>query len=162
MASETPPQQRQASARETGSRASGVTYVDPRAPRFGQALTTLGLVAAIAFDQPWLVAVVAVVLVTAVASGWRLDLYAALWRRLRPIVGEPESTEPAAPHRFARVVGAALTTLATFLVVAGFPLAALAVAGVVAALAGLAATTGICVGCRFYRQVAFVRRLGIL
>lgn len=137
--------------------------VDPRAPRFGQALTTLALAGAVVLEIPLLLYAVTAVLVVAVASGWRLDLYAALWRtagrRLAPGSAEPE---PAAPHRFARVVGAAGTLLASALVFTGFPLAGYAVAGGVALAAGLAAVTGICLGCRMYREVAAFRRLGLV
>ncbi len=142
---------------------SATAKVDPRAPRFGQSLTALGLAAGIVFDAPVAIYAVTVVLVAAVASGWRLDLYAVLWRRVAvPVVGTPAEREPAAPHRFARVMGALGTALASTLLLAGLPLAGYAIAGAVAALAGLAATTGICLGCRMYRQVSFFRRLGVV
>lgn len=137
--------------------------MDPRAPRFGQALTTLGLAGAVALREPLLLYAVTVVLVAAVASRWRLDLYAALWRtvarRFAPGSAEPEL---AAPHRFARVVGAAGTLLSSALVFTGFSLAGYAIAGGVAIAAGLAATTGFCLGCRMYSEVAAFRRLGLV
>lgn len=159
------------------SAGSEVTLVDPRAPRFGQALTALGLAAGIALGEPLLVAAVAVVLNAALLSGWRLDLYAFLWRTLLiPIVGRPAEREPAAPHRFARLMGAAFTAVATLLLLADAALAfeavarglsapalaGYALAAMVAALAALAATTGICVGCRMYRQVSFFRNIGVV
>lgn len=137
--------------------------VDPRAPRFGQTLTALGLGGAVVFDTPILLYAVAVVLVAAVASGWRLDLYAAVWRTLVVrALGSPTEREAAAPHRFARVLGAIGATLASVLVVAGFVTPGYAVAAAVAGLAALAASTGLCVGCRMYRQVALFRRLHIV
>lgn len=137
--------------------------VDPRSPRFGQTLTALGLGAAVVFDSPILLSVVAVVLVAAVVSGWRLDLYATLWRTfVVRAVGAPPEREAAAPHRFARVLGAIGATLASVLVFAGFGTPGYAVAAAVAGLAALAASTGICVGCRMYRQVALFRRLNIV
>lgn len=86
---------------------------------------------------------------------WRFDPYALLWRHLAiPLVGLPSRTEAAAPHRFAKLIGATFTLAATPLVLVGGPvaLAGYALAGVVAVLAGLAATTGFCVGCRLYRR----------
>ncbi|MFC7045935.1 DUF4395 family protein [Halobacteriaceae archaeon GCM10025711] len=137
--------------------------VDPRAPRFGQALTATGLLAAVVLGFAPLLYAVTAVLVVAVASRWRLDLYAALWRRVvRPVVGPPAATEPAAPHRFAKVLGATGTTAATLLTVAGVPFAGYGVAVAVAAAAGLAATTGVCIGCRLYRQVSFLRRRNVV
>ena len=123
--------------------------VDPRAPRFGQALTATLLLAGILLAEPLLVVGVAVVLVTAVLTGYRVDLWATLWRRgARRVLSRPAEREPAAPHRFAKVLGAGMTGLASVLLLAGLPLAGYAVAAVVAALAGLAAVTDVCVGCR--------------
>ena len=138
------------------------TLVDPRAPRFGQTVTTSLLLAGIALQRPGAVYVVAVVLLTAAATGWRVDVWGALWRGLRPVVGAPVEREPAAPHRFAKLLGALGTSLASVLLLAGSPVAGHAVAAAVALAAGLAATTGICVGCRLYRQVGFARRLGVV
>lgn len=136
--------------------------VDPRAPRFGQATTALGLGAGVFFGQPILVYAVTVVLLAAVGSGWRLDLYAWLWRQFLPIVGPPTAREAAAPHRFARVLGAVGGLFASGLLLVELPLAGYAVAAGVAALAGLAATTGLCLGCRLYRQVHRLQRAGVL
>lgn len=148
---------------EQAAEGSTRTLVDPRAPRFGQALTTLGLLAGILLGSPPLVYAVAAVLVTAVVSGWRFDLWGALWRHVASrAVEAPSEREAAAPHRFAKSMGAGFTALASALLLAGFPLAGYAVAGVVAALAGLAATLDVCVGCRMYRQVSLFRDLGIV
>lgn len=162
---------------ESGHEQSSVTLVDPRAPRFGQALTTLGLLAGIVLQAPVLIAAVAVVLNAALFSGWRVDLYAYLWRSVMiPIVGPPAETEPAAPHRFAKLMGAGFTGVATLLLVADIVIAppqlalglsavaliAYLLAGLVTALAGVAAITDICLGCRMYRQVSFFRRLDVV
>lgn len=147
-------------ARRSGS---GVTLVDPRAPRFGQTLTALFLLVGIVLGEPLLVFAVTVVLVTAVVTGYRVDLWATLWRHgAMRVVGRPGAREPAAPHRFAKLMGAGMTALASVLLLAGVPLVGYAVAGLVAALAGLAAVTDVCVGCQMYRQVSFFRRLGVV
>ena len=147
-----------------------VELIDPRAPRFGQLVTMTGLVLGVLLREPLLVAAVAVVLNAAVLSGWRLDLYGTLWRNVMiPIVGRPEETEPASPHRFAQLMGAAFTALATVLLyaapaveVSALALAGYAIAGLVALLAGVAGIGDYCVGCKMYRQVAFFRRLGVV
>jgi len=142
-----------------------VPSVDPRAPRFGQGVTASLLAVAVVFGVPWLVALVALSLSLAVGSRWRLDPYALLWRHaVVPLVGPPTRTEPAAPHRFAKLIGATFTLAATPLVLLGgsFALAGYALAGIVAVLAGLAATTGFCVGCRLYGQLAVARRLDLV
>jgi hypothetical protein len=151
---------------EAVERAAGgadVPTVDPRAPRFGQSLTALGFATGIALDLPVVVYAVAAVLLLAVVSGWRVDVYGVLWQHgVSHLLTPPTEREAAAPHRFARLLGAAGGTVASLCLLAGVPLAGYAVAWVVAALAALAALTGICIGCRMYRQVAFVRDLGIL
>lgn len=140
-----------------------VAMVDSRAPRFGQALTATGMLLGVALGRPLFVVAVAVVLGLSVASGWRLDFYGHLWRRLLiPLVGRPTEREPAAPHRFAKLIGATVSLLASVALLAGFSLVGYALAAIVAVLAGLAAITDVCVGCRMYRQVAFFRRLGVV
>lgn len=145
----------------TASSGRSADLVDPRAPRFGQSITALGLLAGIALQAPAFVYAVAAVLVVAAASGWRLDLYSFLWRRgMVPLVGEPDEREPASPHRFAKLMGAAFTALASALLAVGVASAGFVVAGLVAALAAVAAVLDICVGCRMYEQVSFFRRIG--
>lgn len=142
--------------------------VDPRAPRFGQSITALGLVAGIALREPAFVYAVTAILVVSAVSGWRLDLYSFLWRRVvLQAVGEPAEREPAAPHRFAKLLGATFTAIASGLLLVGSAPGAgvavalgFAVAAIVGVLAAIAAVLDICVGCRMYEQVAFVRRLG--
>lgn len=143
----------------------GTPAVDPRAPRFGQAVTATLAGVGVVLAEPLLVASVAVLLGTAVLSRWRVDVVAVVWRRLVvPLVGASAEREPATPHRFAKVVGAALTVVATPLVLIGGPLATVGyvLAAVVVVLAGLGATTGFCLGCRMYEEVALVRRLGVV
>lgn len=163
------PSARATSETADGARAGSTPLVDPRAPRFGQAITATALLGAVALREPLLVYAVAVVLLAAVVSRWRLHLYGALWRAVAvPFVGRPAEPEPAAPHRFAQVLGAAGTTVASGLLLSGgvgtptLAVVGFAIAGLVAALAGLAAATGVCVGCRLYRQVALFRRLGLV
>lgn len=137
--------------------------VDPRAPRFGQAITASGLLLGIGFDLPELVYAVAVILVVAVLSSWRIDVYALLWRHvISRAIDPPGHMEAAAPHRFAKVMGASGTLMASGFLLVGYSIVGYGIAGAVALLAGLAATTGICLGCRMYRQVSFLSRLDIV
>jgi hypothetical protein len=84
-----------------------------------------------------------------------LRLYATL---IRPRLGPPSHLEDPRPPRFAAGVGVAFLATASLALVAGAPGAAWALALAVAALAGLAATTGICVGCEMW--LFFARRSG--
>lgn len=151
-------------------RSSIADRVDPRAPRFGQAITTVGLLGGIGLGEPLLVFLVTAILVTAVLSRWQLDVYALAWRGVVvPVVGRPTETESASPHRFAKLLGAGFTTVASLSLIAGVVLGSpglllvgYAVAGLVAMLAALAAVFDVCVGCRLYGQYAFVRQLGLV
>lgn len=144
--------------------------VDPRAPRFGQILTATLLTLGVALQQPILVLAVAGILGTAAATRWRLDLYRILWRRgIFPLIGPPPRTESAVPHRFAKLLGATFTTIATILLyagtTAGFPTAVYAgylVASLVALLAAIGGLGDYCIGCKLYEEVALFRRLGVV
>lgn len=145
------------------STTASVALVDPRAPRFGQAITATLLLVGVALTAPMFVYAIAVLLGISVLSRWRLDSYRFLWKHaLIPLVGPPDEPEPAAPHRFAKLLGATGAGLATLLLLVGFPTIGFAIAAVVGVLAGLAATTGFCLGCRMYRQVSFLRSRGVL
>lgn len=149
---------------------TAIDMVDPRAPRFGQLLTATLLTLGIAVQQPLLVLAVAVILGVAAASNWRLDLYRVLWRRgILPFIGPPTRTESAVPHRFAKLLGASFTTIATILLYAGTTTgltAAVYTGYVIAALVALLAAIGgignYCIGCKLYEEVAFFQRLGVV
>ena len=150
--------------------ASEVMMVDPRAPRFGQVVTMTVLLVGIGLREPLIIVVSAVLLDLIVLSRWRFDFYGAIWRRLMvPVVGAPDETESAIPHRFATLVGASMNTFAVLLLFAApvVDFSALVLAGYTVALmhAGAAALGGVfgyCIGCKMYRQVAFVRRLNLV
>lgn len=147
---------------DEGQTIETVAMVDPRAPRFGQTITTIGLVASIGLQRPVLIFAVTAILLTAVVSRWRYDPYGLLWKYfVKPIVTYRDP-EPVAPHRFAKLLGAVGTTLASAFILAGIPLVGYVVAGAVALAAGLAAATGICLGCRMYRGVSLFRRLNVV
>ena len=124
--------------------------IDARAPRFLQ--TTIGIVAAIgvATGAWWLFAVLAAQLALGLALGRRWCLpCVAYYELVQPRFGEGP-LEDARPPRFANKVGLVFLAGATAFGATGLGLVAALLGGVVAALALLAATTGICAGCRFY------------
>lgn len=91
-----------------------------------------------------------------------VDAWGLLWKHVARRFVDGADPEPAAPHRFAKLMGATFTLGASALLLTGFPLPGFAVAAMVAALAGIAAGADRCVGCRLYRQVSFFRRLGVV
>jgi MFS family permease len=133
--------------------------IDPRGPRLNQAVLAVGLATAFVLDLRWLVPVFAVVLFLGAAFGPRygpvLRLYAEL---IRPRLAPPAELEDPRPPRFAAAVGVVFLLAATVAFVLGAAALGWALALVVAALAALAALTGICVGCELY--VAVARRRG--
>jgi len=147
-----------------------VWKVDPRGARFGRAVTAALALAGVGLQEPVLVYALAGLLALPVVSRGHLDPYGFAWSRaLRPAVGPPETVESASLHRFTRLVGATLGTVATGLFVASVAsgIGAVAVAGyglaaAIVLLAGLGATTGLCAGYRMYRQVGLFRELGLL
>jgi hypothetical protein len=90
------------------------------------------------------------------AYGPVLIAYAKL---IRPRLAPPTELEDPRPPRFAATVGVVFLAASTLAFVAGADALGWALALVVAALAALAATTGICVGCELYLVAA--RRRGI-
>lgn len=130
--------------------------VHPLAPRFAQGITGILCLEAILFDQPAAVGVaLALVLVAVVAPRW--SPVGWVFRRIAP---PPRELEPAAPTRFSQVLAVVFLSASLVLLAAGATLAGWIVAGMVAALALLSATTGICVGCEVYRIVLSRRSHG--
>jgi len=127
--------------------------IDPRQPRFGQAITGASLLAGFVLDRPEVLPVLAVVLALASLGGPRLNPYAYLFRWARSAFrwGPPAELEEAGPPRFANGLGFLFLSVAT---VGSFVLRSDGLAWtlglLVAALALLAAVTGLCVGCEAY------------
>jgi 4-hydroxybenzoate polyprenyltransferase len=133
--------------------------IDPRGPRFNQAVLTVALLAAFVLGATWVVPVFAVVLLLGAAFGPRwgpfLRLYAVA---IKPRLAPPKALEDPRPPRFAATVGVAFLAAGTLAFGLGATTVGWVLALIVAALAGLAATTGICIGCEIY--LLAVRRRG--
>jgi hypothetical protein len=134
--------------------------IDPRGPRFNQAVLTVAMLGAFLLDARAAVPVFAVVLFLGAAFGPRYGPFLRLYAEvIKPRLAPPADLEDPRPPRFAAAVGVAFLGAATLAFVAGASAVGWGLALVVAALAGLAAVTGICVGCEMYVLVA--RRLGV-
>ncbi|MDP8991552.1 MAG: DUF4395 domain-containing protein [Actinomycetota bacterium] len=134
--------------------------IDPRGPRFNQAVLALGLAAGFLLDAEPVVPVFAVVLLLGAALGPRYGPFLRLYSDvIRPRLAPPRELEDPRPPRFAAAVGAGFLAAASLAFGAGAEGLGWALALVVAALAGLAATTGVCVGCELYLLAA--RRRGV-
>ncbi len=128
-------------------------WIDARAPRTNHAVVALLAIAAIATGWEWLVAVIAAQLIIGLTFGRRFCLACYLYFTvIQPRIGEGRIEDARAP-RFANMLGAAFTALATLAFVAGSQDAGWALTGLVAALAAFSAVTGICVGCLIYSRI---------
>lgn len=131
--------------------------IDARAPRFNQ--TVVGTVSLIAVltGAWWLLGLLAIQLAAGLTFGRRYCLpCVAYFELIQPRFGEGE-IEDARPPRFANIVGAIFLTGATFAYAAGLTSLGTVLGGMVAALALLAATTGLCAGCEMYKIGAKLR-----
>jgi hypothetical protein len=131
--------------------------IDSRAPRFNQAVIgTLSLVAFL-FELTWLPGVLAAQLAIGLTLGRRWCLPClAYFEVVQPRVGQGR-LEDARPPRFANLLGVLFLGGATIAFLAGAPVVGWALTLLVAALALLAATTGLCMGCEAYLWVARLR-----
>ena len=131
--------------------------IDARAPRTNQAIVgTLSLLAVL--TGGWgILAAVALQLAIGLTFGRRYCLPCLLYFELiQPRLGEGP-IEDSRPPRFANVVGVAFLSASSVAYATGLILAGQVLGGIVAALALLAATTGLCVGCEIYRLAARFR-----
>jgi Domain of unknown function (DUF4395) len=124
---------------------------------------SVGVIAvlAIAFQQGWLLPVLAYGFVARVLAGPTLSPLALVATRIvTPRLHVTHRYSPGPAKRFAQAIGAVFTLTATLLwFAAGEHLAALALAGLLAVFASLEAAFGFCLGCRaFYLGM----RLGLV
>jgi hypothetical protein len=124
--------------------------LDPRGQRFAATLTSVVLIVVLATGWGWLALAQAVVFaVTALDP--RRGPYPMIYRALvLPRIGPPAEREPAAPVRFAQLVGFVFLSVASI----GYLSGATALGVVFAAFGLLAAflnaAFGLCLGCEAY------------
>lgn len=131
--------------------------IDARAPRTNQAI--VGTLSLLAVLTGWwgILAAVALQLAIGLTFGRRYCLPCLLYFEvIQPRLGEGP-IEDSRPPRFANLVGVAFLGAASVAYSVGFTTGGQILGGIVAALAILAATTGLCVGCEMYRFVARLR-----
>ncbi|MGV3619290.1 MAG: DUF4395 family protein [Archangium sp.] len=131
--------------------------VDSRAPRFNQAVVSVGAAIAVATGFWPVLALLGTQLAVSVVFGRKYCLPCVFYFEfVQPKVGEGELEDSRAP-RFANIIGAVFLLSASVAYVTGFGTVGAVLGGIVAALAGLATTTGLCVGCEMYKLIAKLR-----
>ena|ERR671934_1436526 len=131
--------------------------IDARAPRTNQAIVgTLSLAAVVTGWWP-ILGVLGAQLAIGLAFGRRYCLPCLVYFELiQPRIGEGP-IEDSRPPRFANLVGAIFLLAATLAYLAGVAAVGVALGTIVAALALLAASTGLCVGCEMYKIAARIK-----
>jgi hypothetical protein len=131
--------------------------IDSRAPRFNQAVVGTVSALAVATGWWWLLALLAAQLLLGLTLGRRYCLTClAYFELVQPRFGEG-ALEDSRPPRAANVVGFAVLALASLAYGLGADQVGAALGALVAALALLAATTGLCTGCAAYKLLCRVR-----
>lgn len=131
--------------------------IDARGPRTNQAV--IGVLAVVAFvlDLEWLPAVLGAQLAIGLVFGRRFCVPCLLYFEvIQPRFGEGP-IEDSRPPRFANMVGVAFLGGATAAFVADVSALGWTLTLIVAALALLAAATGLCMGCEAYKLSARLR-----
>ncbi len=134
-----------------------LSVIDARAPRFNQTVVALGATVAV-FTGAWpILALLGTQLAVSVLFGRQYCLPCVFYFKVvQPRLGAGPVEDSRAP-RFANVLGFVFLLSASVSYATGFTAVGVALAGLVAVLATLAATTGLCVGCEVYRIVAKLR-----
>ncbi len=129
--------------------------IDPRGPRFGAAITTVVLAAALLLiGTTWGTALIAwqtLVFGLGALVGLHAQPYGILFRRvIRPRLAPPVDMEDVAPPRFAQAVGLAFLVVALVASLLGITVVATVAVALALAAAFLNAAFGFCLGCEMY------------
>src|SRR5918995_5889760 len=134
-----------------------IDVIDARAPRFNQAVVGIVSLVAVVTGLWPLYALYAAQLAIGLRFGRRYCLACvAYFELVQPRIGEGP-IEDSRPPRFANQVGLVVLSSATIAHLVGLPAIGTGLGILVAALALLAAATGLCVGCELYRIGARIR-----
>jgi hypothetical protein len=143
--------------RRTADPYRDLDVIDSRAPRFNQTIVGLGSTLALLTGWWPILLVLGLQLGIGLRFGRRYCIPCLLYFQVvQPRFGEGP-IEDSRPPRFANLIGFAVLTTASAAYVVGLPLLGGALGFLVAVLALLAATTGLCVGCELYKLGARLR-----
>jgi hypothetical protein len=124
--------------------------LDPRGQRFAAAVTSVVLIVVLATGWGWLAVAQAVVFAITAADP-RRGPYGMIFRALvLPRIGPPAEREPAAPVRFAQLVGFVFLSASAIGYLAGSAPVGIVFASFGLLAAFLNAAFGLCVGCELY------------
>jgi hypothetical protein len=131
--------------------------IDSRAPRFNQGVVAATTLTALLTGFWPLLALMGAQLAVAVLFGRRYCVPCLVYFKvIQPRFGEGTLEDSRAP-RFANIIGAVFLGSAALAFGTGHALLGEVLGGIVAALATLGVTSGVCVGCEVYRLLARFR-----
>jgi len=140
------------------SRTAANPQVDPRGLRFAAGVTTVVLALTLVLNNPWPLAVQAVVFAISVAFGVQASPYGQLFKRLvRPRLDPPKELEDAAPPRFAQLVGLIFAVLGLIGYLTGVEVVGVVATGFALVAAFVNAAVGLCLGCEAYLLIQRIR-----
>jgi hypothetical protein len=127
------------------------TLIDARGPRFGAAITTVVLAAALATNNAWFIVAQAIVFAVGAFKGPQFTPYAFIYKTLvKPRLKNGFEKEDVRPPQFAQSVGLLFALVAIAGATSGLNLLfSIAVAGALGA-AFLNAAFKFCLGCEIY------------
>jgi hypothetical protein len=133
------------------SSVKSTVLIDARGPRFGAAITTVVLAAALATGNAWFIVVQALVFAIGAFKGPQFTPYAFLYKTVvKPRLKGEVPTEEVKPPQFAQRVGLLFAVVAIIGAATGLDLVfTVAVAGALGA-AFLNAAFNFCFGCEIY------------
>jgi len=132
--------------------------VDPRGLRFAAALTTVVLALTLVLNNPWPLAVQAVVFAISAGFGVSASPYGQIFKRLiRPRLGPPKELEDATPPRFAQLVGLVFAVLGLIGYLTGADVLGVIATGFALVAAFVNAAVGLCLGCEAYLLIQRIR-----
>jgi len=131
--------------------ASSSSYIDPRGPRFGAAITTVVLAIVLVTGGGWLLAAQAFVFALGGFLGLKYAPYGFIYRTLvRPRLGRPAELENPAPPQFAQIVGFAFAAVGAIGYLSGVTALGVTATALALAAAFLNAAFDFCLGCEVY------------
>ena len=133
--------------------------VDKRGQRFGAAITTVVLLIALLTMNVWVISWQTLVFALGAFIGLQASPYGWVFKHLVAprLKGKPQP-EPAAPPRFAQLVGFAFAAVALAGLLAGQDVVFYVATAMALGAAFLNAAFGFCLGCQMYLLFARLRR----
>lgn len=127
------------------------TVIDARGPRFGAAITTVVLAAALATNNVWFIVVQAIVFAIGAFKGPQFTPYAFIYKSVvKPRLKGDVPTEEVKPPQFAQKVGLLFAVVAIAGAVTGLDLVFSVAVAMALGAAFLNAAFNFCLGCEIY------------